>query len=155
MKTLILLLPLFSTHTFAVTLEVVGPCSETAVIEVEYDISDLSQSVGFYSVEMFTAFDIPFLGTDGGMNSIINTPTGKKAIEKISETKMRAHGWCYQVDGFEPAAMTNNYFFPTKTSHLRWVFGYSTFDGDIFTGIGEWTGYCDPTYAVKPAQFCQ
>ena len=151
----ILLLLLFVTISVnAITLEIVGPCAEDPVVNVEYKIDNLNISVGYYSVSLFSELGIDFIGSEGGMNSILGTPTGKKAIQKLSKTKMRAHGWCYQVDGFEPSAMTNNYFFPKKTSHLRWIFGYSTFEGDILTGEGKWTGYCDPTYKVRPAQFC-
>jgi len=154
MKTLLLILLLSST-TFAIEIEIIGPCKKGPIISQQYQIDDLSLSVGYYSVAIFEDLSIPYIGSEGGMNSILNTPTGKKAIEVLSKTKMRAHGWCYQVDGIEPAAMTNNYFFPNKSSHLKWIFGYSTFEGDILTGEGTWTGYCDPTYKVKPRQFCE
>ncbi|MGK0367438.1 MAG: hypothetical protein ACI9QD_000573 [Thermoproteota archaeon] len=144
-----LLLSLFiSTHAFSVTYEIIGPCDETPLAKGEVHI-DITQNVGVATLGILTNNQIPFQGTAGGMNSIYNTPVGLESIEVLSDTKMRSYGWCYRVDGVEPAVMTDQYFFPSQDSHLTWIYGYSTYDS------GNWFGYCDHAYELKPEFLCK
>jgi hypothetical protein len=149
MKSLLLFtLTLFASQTFAVTYEVIGPCSATPVNSGTYDVKDLKMSVGKISVTIFDQQKIPYIGSDAGFNSILNTPTGLDSIEVLSDTKMRAHGWCYSVNGVNPDVLAGDYLLNSNDDKIVWFFGYSTYDK------GEWVDYCVPSYKVHAAQFC-
>lgn len=139
----------FSTYTKAITFEVIGPCEETPIYTGEMEINDLKKSIGQLSVELFQKYNVPFIGNDVGMNSILNTPTGLDAMEVLSDETMRSHGWCYSVDGEIPEVLANEVWPNTKKTHIKWFFGYSYYDR------GEWYGYCELTNQLKPKQFCK
>ncbi|MFA6238726.1 MAG: hypothetical protein WC635_15430 [Bacteriovorax sp.] len=153
MKNLILsLLISFSTllpiAASAITYEVIGPCSEKPVFAGSFDLADLSTNAGKATVQIFDQHKIPYQGDENGFKSIIGTPTGTDSIEVISETKMRAYGWCYSIDGVEPDVMPKDVLFNSSDSKLIWFYAYSTYDN------GSWIDYCVPSYRVKAAQFC-
>lgn len=140
---------LFTTvKSYAITYKVIGPCSSTPEFLGSYEVSDFSTNVGMYSLNIFDKTPIPYLGTESGFNSILGTPTGDGAIEILSDTKMRAYGWCYSVNGVKPDVIPQDYFFKTQDDELVWFYGYSTYDD------GEWVDYCVPSFTVKASQFC-
>lgn len=120
-----------------------GPCEEkpflvhqaTAINAGELTIKALEQN------------SIEFVGSVGGINSILGTPVGMEAIEVISDTKMRAYGWCFEIDGFQPAAMPDEISL-NGTEQVRWFFAYSTYDS------GVWKDYCTPSYSLKSSFIC-
>ncbi len=142
------LFTLFSTKSFAATLTVIGPCSSTAAYSGEFVADDLKKSVGKLSMDIFEQQKVPYIGNESGFNSILNTPTGIDAIEVLSDTKMRAYGWCYSVNEIEPDVLAGDYFLNSKDDKIVWFFAYSTYDR------GQWIDYCVPSYKVKAAQFC-
>lgn len=139
---------IISCNVYAITYEVIGPCSATPAYSGTYALSDLKESVGKVSVAIFDRQQIPYNGNSDGFSSILNTPTGRESIEVISDTKMRAHGWCYSVNGIGPDVLAGDYFFTSDADKVVWFFGYSTYDH------GQWTDYCVPSYTVHAAQFC-
>jgi len=138
----------FSMSASAVTFEVIGPCSEKAVHTGSYTVEDLKQSVGAVSVSIFNQNKIAYDGGDYGFRSILGTPVGLDSIEVLSDTKMRAHGWCYAVNNVGPDVLASDYFFGSNEDKLVWFYGYSTYDN------GQWIDYCVPSWRVHAAQFC-
>lgn len=136
-----------SSTSFAITFAVVGPCSSSPQHKGSFK-TDLSESVGKISIDIFDFNDIPYVGTENGMNSILNTPTDLDSMEVISETKMRAYGWCYSVNGEIPNVLPSAFFFKKQSDHLVWFYAFSTYDS------GTWLDYCVPSYTVKAPQFC-
>ena len=139
---------LISLNCFAISFEVIGPCSSTPQYEGNFLVSDLSLSVGKTSVLIFDQNKIPYIGSEEGFSSILNTPIGMESIEVISETKMRAYGWCYSVNGVGPDVLADKYYFTNDSDKLVWFFAYSTYDN------GNWIDYCVPSYKIKAPQFC-
>lgn len=147
-KRIAILALLASTTAHAISYEVIGPCSETPVYSGEINLSDLKASVGKISLQIFERDKISFNGTEAGFKSILNTPTGMDSIEVISQTKMRAHGWCYTVNKLAPDVLPSDYFFNSNNDSLVWFYGHSTYEN------GAWTDYCVPSHQVHAAQFC-
>jgi hypothetical protein len=133
----------------AITYEVIGPCSEKPVYDGKLNLEELKTNLGIFSMTLFDQQKIPYQGSESGFNSIINTPTGLDAMEVISDTKMRAYGWCFSVNGISPDVMPDEFFFKNNNDKLVWFFAYSTYDK------GEWTDYCIPSYKIKAEQFCK
>jgi hypothetical protein len=136
----------FSGH--AITYEVIGPCSETPASSGVYNMQDFSVNVGKVSVNIFDINNIAYNGSEAGFSSILGTPTGTDSIEVISDSKMRAYGWCFSVNGISPDLMGSEYFFTANEDKLVWFYAYSTYDS------GKWIDYCVPSYKIKAAQFC-
>lgn len=146
----LLILPLvfFSISASAITVKIYGPCSEDPVFTSVEEI-DPQVSAGAFSVQVFEKYQIPYIGSELGFNSIINTPTDRNSIEIVSKNELRAYGWCYSVDGKLPEQMPHEIFFTPKNTELVWFYSYSTYKND------QWQDdYCTPAYHIKAPQFC-
>lgn len=135
-------------NAYAITYEVIGPCQKEPLHSGSYNLADLTASVGATSLTIFENQQIPYIGTANGFNSIVNTPVGKDSIEVISDTKMRAYGWCYTVNGFAPDVLAGEFLFSSNDDKLVWFYAYSTYEA------GQWLDYCVPSYNIKASQFC-
>lgn len=133
---------------YSTTITIIGPCEKTPVFHQD-TIFEMDDTVGSLTIKIFEQNKIPFQGTDAGMNSIFNTPTGSEAIEVISETEMMAHGWCYSINGVEPNVFPNEIPISNWTDKIIWWFGYAHFKN------GNWIAQCEPTFKRKPSQFCK
>ena len=142
------LLVTFPTSSHAVLFNIIGACSEKPVHAGSFK-TDLSESVGKISMDIFDFNKIPYAGTEHGMNSIINSPVGLDAMEVLSDTKMRAYGWCFSINGVIPDLLASESFFSKQNDVLSWFYAYSTYDQ------GVWTDYCVPAYKIKSPQFCK
>lgn len=145
MKILILML-LFSLSSFAGEIYFQGPCEETPFLKGENTGAGLT--AGDLTIELLESSGTEYIGSIGGINSILGTPVGTEAIEVLSDTHMRAYGWCYEVDGFQPAAMPDQIELK-GTEDIRWFFAYSTYEA------GVWKDYCTPSYTLKSPFICK
>ena len=144
MKTIIILF--LSLTSQAGTLNIIGPCDKSPVISHEFSLES-EVSVGKLSVDSFESLNVPYIGSELGMNSIINTPTGMDAMEIISDSEMMAYGWCYSVNGFEPGEYPNKVYVKNDDSVIWW-FGYAHYKD------GQWITQCTPSYERRSPQFC-
>lgn len=140
---------LINFSTFAIDYKVFGPCSEVAIFAGSHEVVDLNQSIGLISIEIFEKRHIPYIGNENGFNSIINTPTDKDSIEILTPTKLRAYGWCFNINGIIPDTMPGSTHFSNNDNRLNWFYAYSTLDN------GKWTDYCVPAFKVKSEKFCK
>lgn len=131
----------------AVSWKIFGACDNKPVHEGSF-AADITKSVGQISLEIFDLHKIPYIGSAEGLNSIINSPTGLDSIEVVSDTEMRAYGWCYTVNGRQPLEMPHQLQFQSQDDKLVWFYAYSTNKNN------EWTDYCVPAYHIQAEQFC-
>jgi hypothetical protein len=151
MKTLIpsvLLACILSTPVLAARLAVEDPCAGADWLKTER-VGDAGRSVGVVTVSGLQLAGIPFVGTEAGISSIRGTVTGDAAVEVISDTEMRAYGWCFSIDGVEPDAMPDQVPVPDDQSEIRWYFGFAHYRD------GAWISYCTPTRQARPAYICR
>lgn len=146
MKKLTILLNLIISQAFCASLTVIGPCDEKPLFSVRTKINS-KQSVGSFSLDVFNANKIPYQGTFEGFNSIFETPVGLDAMEVLSDTEMRAHGWCYSVNGVSPEKFPDEIFIEDD-AEVVWWFGYAHLLD------GEWITQCSETHLIAPEQFC-
>ncbi len=148
-KNLLIFTALFIiTPVFAVEFDVIGPCSAKPAFKGSFK-TDLADNVGIISIDIFEANNIPFIGTEHGMNTIMGTPVGDLAIEILSDVKLRAYGWCFSVNGIIPDKLTSEIYLSKQNDHISWFYAYSTYDQGI------WTDYCEPSHTVRSPQFCK
>ncbi|EQC51739.1 DUF4430 domain-containing protein [Bacteriovorax sp. DB6_IX] len=140
------LLALLFTQTQAATMIVTGACSKKPLFKQSVKIA--AMSAGDFSVKVFDQYKIPYDGSTNHMSSIFNSATGLDAMEVLSDTEMRSHGWCFSINGV--LADVYPHEVQIKDSDVvHWFYGYAYYNA------GEWTGMCAPTFEIAPDQFCE
>jgi len=145
MKFFILLL-VTSFSVSALELQFIGPCSSSPILKVE--VNEEFSNVGELTIATLLKLNIPFRGTEQGLASAFNTPTGSDSVEHVSPEEFRAHGWCYSVDGFSPELYPHEIPLTKETKSIVWHFGFARFYR------GNWVTQCTPTWTVKPKFLC-
>lgn len=133
-------------RTLAASVEIIGACSAAALHQGEVEAR--GQSVGRVTVAFLEARNLPYLGAEEGLNSILGTPVGDAAIEVVGDDEMRAYGWCYEVDGRQPDVMPHEVKLQ-GSERVRWFYAFSHYKG------GEWITYCTPAHTVRPKNLCK
>ena len=141
---IILLFPIFS---YSLTVRVIGPCSITPDYEFEVGVSEAT-GLGQLTIASFNQFQIPYIGNENGLNSLLGFPTGLEALEVISDTKMRAHGPCFMLDGEILESFPSDVTIYENNKTLTWFIGYSTMVKD------QWIGQCELTGEIAPKKYC-
>ncbi len=142
----ILFVLLFPLPIFAVSFEVIGPCSDKPIYQVNEAVH--AQNLGDLTESLLKHSGLPFEGDRTGIKSIDHSPTGDKAIEVLSDIKMRAYGWCVEVDGKQPETMPDQVPLEPSAKKVKWFYAFSLYES------GNWTQYCTPSYTIKAKQIC-
>jgi hypothetical protein len=105
------------------------------------------ETVGDFTIYLLQKNRIPHLGNERAINSIFHTPVGMDALEVVSDTQMRAYGWCYKVNGevFEKFAEE---VYLNDSDDIEWFFAYAWYDKG-------WVSMCNPAYAVPGRPMCK
>lgn len=135
------------TKIYAVEFEVVGPCDPKPRLEVYVDVQN-EITLGDLTIKVLDSHQLPYKGDRSGIAQIENSPIGRDAVEIISPTQYRAYGWCFHVDGFEPAEMPDQIKVTKSTTKIKWFYASSLYEN------GEWKDYCIPSYKTPTFKFC-
>ena len=135
------------TFSFAHTIEFIGPCSEKPLHSQE--IGPKFETVGDLTVFVLQKNNIPYVGSEQGINQVFNTPVGDAALEVISDTEMRSYGWCFFVDGEMSSDYANQVYLTPSVKKIQWIYGYAEFKKDA------WVSMCKKTYKLKPKFICK
>jgi len=138
---------LFPAQVFALSFEVIGPCSEQPIYQTTTTLHN--SNLGFVTEYLFKKDGIPYLGDQGGFRSIANSPFGDEALEVLSDSTMRSYGWCVEVDGKQPEVMPDEVMISKTVKHIRWFYAFTFYDS------GKWTQFCTPSHLVKSQQICK
>lgn len=142
-----LFISLFSSSaSFALNFKVYGPCSDEALFEKNVTLAK-EVSVGELTVFLFDKYDVPYIGANSYMQSIFNSAFGLDAMEVLSDTHMRSHGYIYSVDGVVPTVYPHEVFV-TNEDEVVWYYGYVEYN------LGVWGSEYLYTNKIKPSQFC-
>lgn len=117
----------------AVTLKVIGKNGEV-LFSGDKDVS-LPQTVGQVSVVFFNANQIPFVGDIDGIVSVYGLGSD---LDLISDTDMKAYGWCYSVNGVVPEDFVHKVNIDEQKTELVWFFAYAYYKA------GQWIQQCVP-----------
>lgn len=133
----------------AISWEIIGPCSSEPLYKGEKEMGDNPLFVGTLTLQVLQEEQIPYQGDERSIVSIVNTPTGMGSMEVLDDQRMRAYGWCYEVNGIQPDVYMDSFYFKDNKDHLKWFYGYSLYES------GEWKEYCTKAYKVKPDFLCK
>lgn len=135
-----------SFSAFAHELSVIGPCLENPIFSV--DVADKFETVGDLTIHTFKKNGIPFLGNERGINVIFNSPIGDASLEVISDTEMRAYGWCFFVNGKVSMEYADETYL-NPGDKVEWIYSYALYSN------GEWKSMCNPSYKIKSEYICR
>ena len=76
-----------------------------------------------------------YQGNDGGLVSINELGND---TEVLSDTRMKAFGWCYSINGKTPGVMPDRIHLANQTDHLTWFYAYALYES------GNWVAQCVP-----------
>lgn len=137
MKKLILA-TLLCGQIFALDIILKDPCANEIKEHISVEILAPIQ-LSKLLFELFDDYEIPYIGAQNGIRSLFGTSYGDNAFFFEDFRNMRSYGWCYSVDGIQPAVTIDNYTIdPSIHTTIEWVFGRAQMIQ------GEWVTYCTP-----------
>ncbi|MCK5883550.1 MAG: hypothetical protein KAG61_07660 [Bacteriovoracaceae bacterium] len=144
MKQLLVLLLLLSCsylHAATATVQILEVCNDNIIHSFTQEFEGQT-TVSAVTLRSFKENNIPYQGAEQGINSILETATGMDALEILSDTQMRAYGWCFRINGHLSDEMMHQTFFQ-ESATITWYYGFSSYDS------GEWSGFCTPARIVS------
>jgi hypothetical protein len=144
--TTILLLTSF--NIFSATIKIIGPCSETPIHQSNLENLDISKNLNDITTDYLERNKIPYLGNAYGIISINESPIGDDAIEILSDTQLRAYGWCFSINGSQIDKMPYEVQLNDQQDQITWFYAFATYDN------GEWKDYCTPAYKIQSTKIC-
>lgn len=124
---------LVSLNAYALTFKVIGKNSEV-LFSTSSEVA-LPQTIGQITVAQFNKNQIPFVGDIDGIVSILEIGSD---MDLISDTDMKAYGWCYSVNGVVPEGFVHQVNVSQQETELVWFYGYAYYKA------GEWVSQCVP-----------
>lgn len=137
---------LISQASEALEFQVRNLCNDQAAFEKK--VPSQESTLGDLTVAVFNQNQIPFQGDRSGLKAIFNSPVGDAALEVLSDSQMRAYGWCVLVDGKSPDRMPDEVLISEKTKTIRWFYAFALYDQ------GQWKDFCTPAHVAMPSQVC-
>lgn len=119
----------------AVTINIEDPCTGQLAATSDQSGKD-SVSLGQLTINALEELELSYVGSDAGISSIFNTPTSLDAMEVISDTDMKAYGWCYLVDG-ELVDRYPNEMASIGVKSVTWFYGYALMED------ASWVSMCE------------
>jgi hypothetical protein len=151
MKKLILLLVIalyFLPNARAVRVNIYNLCEDSFYHSSNTEVL-LPTTVADITLDTLNNNEIPFLGSESGINSMLGTSTSLDSYEVVSDNRMFAYGWCYSVNGLEPDLLMSEFVIdPASEQVISWYFGHAEYLD------GEWISYCTPVYKSPRAFIC-
>lgn len=145
LKTAVVLL-LIPFYSFALSFKVQDPCSSKILFEKEVELGSPSDLAAL-TLDVLNQSDIPFDANVSGVKSIFNTPVGLDALDVISDSQMRAYGWCYKIDGEVSEQFAYEQMISSLNQSITWYYGYAYYSSGLWYKICQddvpKTLYCD------------
>ena len=133
-----ILLYLFPLMASAFTFEILGQKGKP-MYPLQEQILLPGDSVGSASLRVMNEAkakgQLQFIGYESGIVSINELGND---VEVISDTRMKAHGWCFSLNGKTPELMPDKTPMTSPSDRLVWFYAYALYDQ------GQWITQCTP-----------
>lgn len=132
---------LVNSPLFAVRVDIEDPCTGKLVAS-SHQVEGEGVSLGELTIKALEGLGISYLGSDAGISSMFNTPTGLDAMEVLSDTDMKAYGWCYLVDG----KLVDRYpdeIVSKGVETVTWFYGYALMENATWVSMCEKISYSE------------
>ena len=114
---------LLAVNSYAGSVTVKKPCSQLSIISKEIEF-DKSVSLGEITINLLNDHGIDFVGETFGINQIDGTPVKGRDLEVISDSEMKAYGWCFSINGTIPESYPNM-IYPDANDNVVWFYGFA------------------------------
>ena len=94
---------------------------------------DIPASLGKITIDIFENMEVPYQGSDLGISEIYGIGS---SLEMISNTEMKAYGWCFAIDGHTPETLTHETEIKDQNTYIEWYYAYAHYKD------GKWIGQC-------------
>ncbi len=128
---ILLAFTLFSLSAQAITVEVVGEKGEQ-LFKQNIGLM-LPSTVGESTIAIFDQHSVPYVGSDSGIVEIYNL---KQDIKVVSDTEMKAYGWCFSINGAVVETMPDETEVLAADAIIQWFYAYAHYKD------GQWIGQC-------------
>ena len=126
------ILCVFSSYAGSVTVK--KPCADKVYISKDI-IFDKSLSLGEITINLLKDHGFDFVGETYGINQIDGTPIKGSDLEVISNSEMKAYGWCFSINGIIPESYPNM-IYPDTNDNVIWFYAFAHYLD------GEWVAQC-------------
>ncbi len=138
---------LLSQSLMAQSLEVVGACSKEPI--ATFERTEFSpQSLGAFTLDALDSLGLEYQGNERGINSIEGSVIGMDALEVLSDSQMRAYGWCFSINGEVPEIFADEISLVSAEDKIVWFFAFAHYLD------GQWVAQCVPAHTVSPSKLC-
>ena len=127
----IIMISLFSLFAHAITVEVLSEKGEQ-LFQQNIGLM-LPSTVGEVTIAIFDQHSVPYAGTESDIAEIYNL---KQEIKVVSDTEMKAYGWCFSINGAVVETMPDETEVITADSMIQWFYAYAHYKD------GQWIGQC-------------
>ncbi len=134
MKMLLLLSLFITTQVYSVTIEIKG--QKQQILFQMQTHANLPSNLGKITVDIFDQQQIKYQGSVGGIVAMYELGND---IEVVSDTEMKAYGWCFSIDGEVPETMSDETPVLNQDSAIVWYYAYAHYKD------GAWIRQCAPS----------
>jgi hypothetical protein len=138
---LAILFVLFSSSIKAGEISVLRPCSNHPLVIEDINFTKI-QNLGEITIDLLTRNNIDYVGEAYGINKIEGIPIHGNDLEIISDSEMKAYGWCFTVNGSVQEDYPDQ-IIPTSNDQITWFYGFAHYLK------GKWIRQCVPASDVN------
>lgn len=147
MKNLILFMIVCSTSLYAsVNVDFIGICQETPLLSDSAALKE-EMNLGQATVEVLRENNVNFQGNEKGINTAFGSPFGDDSIIIVSDTEMKAYGWCFSINGMVPEVFANEVALENG-DNIVWFYAFAHYKD------GEWIAQCSPSWKNPLPKWC-
>jgi hypothetical protein len=147
-KIFILISTIFTFNSYAaVDFTINSLCADKDIVKTTVDADQVY--LGDLTLKLLDQNKITYVGWNDGMSSIQNSPTGDDAIQVVSDTELRAFGWCYKIDGTVSESMPDAILIDKSVHSIRWYYGFAHYVK------GNWISQCEDDKMIVRKLFCK
>ncbi len=99
----------------------------------EAETRSTGATVGAITIDVLEQYEVPYTGGVYGITSMFGHG---QDLEVISDTEMKAFGWCFRVDGRTPMTLANETPVPPRVGRIEWFYAYARYVS------GTWSQPC-------------
>ncbi len=135
------------TEALGASLKVENPCLPAESV-VETVTPVVGWSVGQATQMVLDQKKVPYEGDASYFVSLFHTPQGLDAIVVLDSQRFLSFGWCYEVNGLQPAQLAGERILE-NSDQVRWFFG------SLLYNNGNWSTQCVPLESPQRDHFCK
>lgn len=146
-----ILITLFSFISFNVfsnqaEIEFIGICDEQPILKTVKSFEE-GDNLGELSIKVLDLYEVDYQGNERGINTAFQTPFGDESLVVLSDTEMKAYGWCFSINGQVPEVYADQIILENGDK-ISWYYAFAHYKN------GEWIAQCSPSWKNPLKRWC-